>query len=201
MDDGNATTLRRIRDNKRTGAYDVQYYRDLLDIQASMTPRSGLDGMAEVYEGMVAADCTTWDACIKASETDILPYLVLLRLCRRLLKFPTWLGFAAQIDGTGAFAAAKVKLTDWMLEVLEGKRHKPRRSSGRDERYYLLRDARIVATIEGLVKLDFPVYSETNHRSACHVVADCLNLSPETILTIWKHRQRVRKRIPFLGGS
>ena len=195
MDDRHATILQRMRDKEKTGAYDEEYWIDFLEINVPNKPRSGLDDIASIFARTLATDCTTWDSFIRASENDILAYMILIKLSRRLIKMPTWLGFASTQNRTGDFAAASDKLIDWMLEVLEGNRPRPPRSPGRDKRYNMLRDAGIAAAIEGIAKLGRPATSPTHEDSACHVVARHIKKQPDTVRTIWKRRQRVRKRL------
>ena len=79
-------------------------------------------------------------------------------------------------------------LQSWALDVADGTNSPPKRKRGRDTRQNELRNRQIVAAIVMLRCWGLPATSNTE-RSACHVVANKLNLSYEAVRTIWLARQ------------
>ena len=72
----------------------------------------------------------------------------------------------------------------WALDVADGTNSPPTRKRGRDARQNELRNRQIVMAIKALQSGGLPATSNTE-RSACHVVANKLNLSYEAVRTIW----------------
>ena len=81
----------------------------------------------------------------------------------------------------------------WALDVADGTNSPPTRKRGRDAWQNELRDRHIVMAIDMLQCGGLPATSNTG-RSACHVVADKLNLSYEAVRTIWLARRNTTIR-------
>ncbi len=102
-------------------------------------------------------------------------------------------------------------LADWLADVLEGKRPKPKKGAG----YYAGRDfllAEMVQTVCDQVgiqptrnKAKKPTYNDDLHRhSACDAVGDVVGLSYEAIEAVWFNYgfdPFLRRRIRTYGGT
>ena len=79
-----------------------------------------------------------------------------------------------------------VALLVWALDVATGTRRPPTQKRGRNGRRNVFRNRSIVTAIAALRGLGIPATSNTPGRSACHMVADRMNLSYEAIRTVWQ---------------
>ena len=81
-----------------------------------------------------------------------------------------------------------VELMSWALDVADGTRKPPHRKRGRDGRQNSLRNKSIMTAIWLLQSGGLPATSSTG-TSACHVVAERLNLTYEAIRTVWQNNK------------
>ena len=81
-----------------------------------------------------------------------------------------------------------IALVSWALDIADGTNSPPTRKRGRETRRNELRNRQIVMAIVALEGGDLPATSNTG-RSACHMVANKLNLSYEAVRTIWRDRR------------
>ena len=79
----------------------------------------------------------------------------------------------------------------WALDVADETRKPPKRRRGRDARQNEFRNRRILIAIGMLQSGGLPATSNTG-RSACHVVANKLNISYEAVRTIWCNGKNTR---------
>ncbi len=83
-----------------------------------------------------------------------------------------------------------VALVQWALDVADGTRRAPKRSRGRDGTQYGIRNKSMVTAIWMLQSGGLPATSNTG-ISACHVVAEILNLSYEAVRTVWQKNKEM----------
>ena len=81
-----------------------------------------------------------------------------------------------------------IALILWALDAADGTRKAPNRRRGRDETQNRFRNKSIVTAIWMLQSGGLPATSNTGN-SACHVVAERLNLSYEAVCTVWQNNR------------
>ena len=77
-----------------------------------------------------------------------------------------------------------ISLVCWALDVASGRSSEPRRPRGRDSTVNTYRDRSIVTAVCALRGCGLPATSNTG-RSACHMIAERLNLSYEAVRAVW----------------
>ena len=89
-------------------------------------------------------------------------------------------------------------LADWVADVLEGARTKPKQKPGKRRYANGARDSWTGYAIDILWTLDFaPTRNQASPaRSGCDVLAEHLNLSYEAVASIWRRQRTASGRLP-----
>ena len=188
----------RIRRKDKRRNYDEAYWLDMLEVLLARVVPHDLDEIAELQAEHLIRHPSRWKVYIAASRTDTLAWKTLRSLLGKLRARQPG-SFVVSAEHHAEWEAALQRLNGWALDVAQGIRSAPRRK-GRDRRSEQLRNASIVATVNGIRNLGTkPATSSKADSSACHVVAKRVNLSYEAVRTIWRNNQRLLKQASELG--
>ena len=152
----------------------------------------GLDHPADFLTPVLERHPENWSAYIEASRTDPLAWKVVHTLFSRLRNRPPS-SLTASEDEVEKRQDALERLNGWVLDVAAGDRVEPTRPGG-DSRKQVSRNAKIVATINGIRDLGELPYESDERRSACHAVAERLGMKYHTVRSIWRNNQGMLKR-------
>ena len=180
--------LRRLRREPQSVADKEQQQLDLMELvilRCAATSLSSLDGAAITAAMNMLPQPGRWGDMVLASETSPIAW----KICRTLVA-------ALRIVAPGHLLGSPLRA--WAFDVAQGTRIEPRQR-GRDPFANIFRDAAIVKTVESIRDLGLRCATTSKpDGSACHLVADRLGYSYETIRGIWKrHLATILPDAPF----
>ena len=171
----------------RGGPADEGYWLDLLEFCLAEFG-GGLDALAKIYALNLESHPEKWQAYIAASRDDLLAFKTLQVLLANMRgKKPG--SISVSPEEATVWRVALKSLDGWAQDVALENIKKPKDRP--DKRKWMLRDASIAATVNGIhdlsgVPYEFDEPKSGEPRSACHIVADRLGKPYATVRSIWR---------------
>ena len=179
----------------RGGPADEDYWLDTVEFCLAEFA-GGLDAHAKMLALNIESHPEKWQAYIAASRDDLLAYKTLQVLPANMRgKKPSSINVSS--EEAEVWRVALNSLDGWVQDVALEIIQKPK--DGPDRRKKMLRDAIIAAAVNGIhdvngvpYEFDEPKFGEP--RSACHIVADRLGMTPTTVRSIWRKERGLLNR-------
>ena len=178
------------------GPADEEYWLDLLEFSLSEFG-GGLDALAQTLALNLERHPERLQAYIERSRDDLLAFKTLQVLLANMRgKQPD--PISASPDEAVLWLAALNSLNGWAqdvtLEIIKKPKDRP------DKRKRMIRDAAIAATVNGIhdvsgVPYEFDEPMSGEPRSACHIVADRLDMPYTTVRSIWRKKRDLLDRV------
>ena len=153
---------------------------DLLEWSLADFVPSDVESIAELRAGILLRKPDTWPAYIQASTRDRWAWETLTGLVRILRK-------RARAHSTDVVVLPP-PLSGWALKVASGSLSPPKWPAHR-LKLFEHRDLMIARAIQRLHDLGRP-YAPPSENTACHLVADRLGWSVDSVRHIWKAQQK-----------
>ena len=164
---------------------------DLLEWSLADFVPSDVESIAELQAGILLRKPDTWPAYIQASTHDRWAWEMLTGLVRILRK-------RARAHSTDVVVLPS-PLSGWALKVVSGSLSPPKWPTR--PKLLELRDITIARAIQSLHDLGRP-YAPPSENTACHLVADRLGWSVDSVRDIWKaQRKRLRHQRAHVPDS
>ena len=187
MDDKTAVGAPGPESGAKKGLRDEEFWLDLVVGLLARDPPHlvplDFEDLAEFVAGMLIVQPHLLAPSIALSEEDALTWEVLRSLLRLLLQRPE--------DFPPVPSQAIGLLKAWGLEVAAGLRPRPPRRKGPDPRVTPFRHSVIAFTVDRIRRLGrYPATTSNESGSACHLVAERLDLNSDSVRKIWAQQKR-----------
>ena len=169
------------------GPVDEDYWLDIVEVLLAEFD-VGLDRLAKTLATNLKSHPENWHAYIVRSRDDLLAYKTLQILLANMRgKHPGSVNVSS--EEAKVWRTALDSLNRWAQDVALETIQKPK--DGPDERKMMLRNAIIVAAVNGIrdvsgVPYDYDEPKFGEPRSACHIVANRLGMPFSTVRSIWR---------------
>ena len=176
-----AELIDRLRGEPESKADKEQRVLDLLELgQTDVIPHD-LISIAEFRAGILLREPRLWPRYIQASTHDRWAWETLSGLVRVFRK---------RTPASSPYLALPPLLSGWVLDIASGHLERPTWKARPKLNEY--RDINIARAVDRLHDLDRP-YAPPSENSACHLVAERLDMPVGTVRQIWfERREQIR---------